>query len=52
MLPMFSLSPQADDAAMPSACEGGAGVRPSTRAAAAAAPIVPMDEVQCHPRSW
>ena len=51
MLPRFSLSPQADDAAMPSACPVCVGDRPSARAAAAAAPTVPIVDVQCHPRS-
>lgn len=52
MLPRFSLSPHADDAAMPSACPVSAGVSRSTRAAAAAAPMVPSVDVQCQPRSW
>ncbi|MNC86567.1 hypothetical protein D3C83_22390 [compost metagenome] len=51
MLPMFSLKPHAADAAMPSAWRAADASRPSRRAAAAAAPIVPIDEVQCHPRS-
>ena len=40
----------AADAAMPRAWRTAPVSSPSTRAAAAAAPIVPMDDVQCHPR--
>ncbi len=36
---------------MPSACRVACASRPSTRATAAAAPSVPIDEVQCQPRS-
>ena len=50
IVPMFSFSPQAEDAAMPRAWAVAIASRPSTRAAAAAAPIVPIDDVQCHPR--
>ena len=50
IVPKFSFRPEAPDAAMASACAVRSGVRPSSRAAAAAAPIVPSVEVQCHPR--
>ena len=41
----------AADAAMPRAWRTAVASSPSTRAAAAAAPIVSIDDVQCHPRS-
>ena len=50
MEPKFSLSPEASDAAMPSACRVVSASRRRTLAAVAAHPSVPMDEVACHPR--
>jgi uroporphyrinogen III methyltransferase/synthase len=53
--PAIEITPPSDwsavDAAIPSACPASSGERPSTRAAAAAAPTVPIVEVQCQPRS-
>ena len=51
MVPMFSLSPQAAEAAMPNACLVAVASSPKMRAAAAAAPSVPIEDVQCHPLS-
>jgi hypothetical protein len=50
MVPKFSFRPDAEDAAMASACAVAAAFRPSSRAAPAAALSAPSVDVQCHPR--
>ena len=50
IVPKFSLRPDASDAAIASAWPAAAASRPSSRDAAAAAPIVPSVDVQCQPR--
>ena len=50
IVPKFSFTPDASDAAIASACAAASASSPRMRAAAAAAPIVPSVAVQCHPR--
>ena len=50
IVPKFSLRPEASDAAMASAWPVAPASSPSSRDAAAAAPIVPSVDVQCQPR--
>ena len=48
--PLVSAGLAAAEPAIPSACRVRAASRPSARAAAAAAPTVPIEDVQCQPR--
>ena len=51
IVPKFSFIPDASDAAIDKARVVSSASSPRTRAAVAAAPIVPIVEVQCHPCS-
>ncbi len=50
IVPKFSFRPDASDAAIASAWPVAVAPSPRSRLTAAAAPIVPSVDVQCHPR--